>query len=181
MARFRFQLEGVLRQRKTVEQQRHRELAEVQVVYTQAEAELRALDASVQANNDDVKQNHLTGRLNLSFIAAHRRYMGAMQRKAVEIAQRMAGIMIKVDEARKALAEAARQRKIFEKLREKQFEEWRTDQARRELAALDEVNMQLSYRELREAEWADEQRETNPPVVTLVDSTLVIPTTERLV
>src|SRR5947209_281462 len=132
MPLFVFQLEGLLRQRKTAEQQRQRELAEIQSTYVAAEAELRALDASVQATNEDVKKNHLTGQLDLSFISAHRRYMSAMQRKAVAIAQRMAGIQRLVDAARNALADAARQRKVIEKLREKQFTAWREDQARRE-------------------------------------------------
>ena len=36
-------------------------------------------------------------------------------------------------------------RKIIEKLREKQFERWKQEVARKETAELDEVSMQLSY------------------------------------
>jgi flagellar export protein FliJ len=53
-----------------------------------------------------------------------------------------------VDEARAQLAEAAKQRKIIEKLREQQFERWKADQAKRELAQLDEIGMQLAYQNL---------------------------------
>jgi flagellar export protein FliJ len=49
-----------------------------------------------------------------------------------------------LDDARRALAEAAKQRKIIEKLRERQFERWREDQARRETAWLDEAGTQLA-------------------------------------
>ena len=145
MAQFRFNLEGLLRQRAVVEQQRQRELAEVQVIYTQAEAELRALDAEVNETSEDVKRNRLMGRLDLMFLAGHRRYMAAMQRKAIEIATRMAEIKLKVDAAQFALSLAARERKVLEKLRDKQFEAWRDEQSRKEAADLDEARMQLSY------------------------------------
>ena len=148
MSKFVFNLEGVLRQRKTVEQMRQRELAEVLSIYTQAEAELRTLDANVLQICEDVRLNRLTGRLDLTFLAGHRRYIAAMQRKALAIATRMAEIKVKVDQARLALGLAARERKVMEKLREKQFEAWREEQSRKESADLDEARMQLSYENL---------------------------------
>jgi flagellar export protein FliJ len=51
-----------------------------------------------------------------------------------------------VDAAQAALAEAAKQRKIIEKLKEKSFERWRAEQARKEMMEADEIAMQMSYR-----------------------------------
>ena len=140
MAQFTFTLDGVLRHRKHVEQDCQIELARLQQQVREAENELRQLDQSLNGSLADIRQNRLTGKLDLGFLAAYRRYVASVQRKGAVIAQRMALIQRQVETARQALAEAAKQRKIVEKLREKQFERWRTEQARKEAAELDEVN-----------------------------------------
>lgn len=145
MAKFKFQLEGVLRQRKQLERQRQRELAIVQAELNQLTAELKALEERTQAANNDLRNNRLTGKLDMSFIAAHRRFMIGVQRQGMSLVQKMALVQKKIDEARLQLFEAAKGRKIIEKLREKQFERWKQEIARRETAELDEVSMQLSY------------------------------------
>jgi flagellar export protein FliJ len=50
-----------------------------------------------------------------------------------------------VDSARVSLAEAAKQRKILEKLRETQEQRWREELSRKETIAADEVAMQLTH------------------------------------
>src|ERR1700722_19924413 len=122
MARFIFKLEGVLRQRKAAEQQKQRELANIQGRMTALQAELQAMDLSVQTATEDVRRNRLTGPLDMSFLAAHRRYSFAMQRKAMELAQKMAVVQRDVEAARAKFTEAAKQRKVIEKLRERQLE-----------------------------------------------------------
>ena len=146
MPTFVFQLDGVLRQRKLVEEQKQRDLAAVQAELTPLEAQLRLMDREMQSATGDVRANRLTGRLDLAFLAAHRRYTLAMQRKAVTLAQQMAAVQARVEAARKALVDAARQRKVIEKLREKRHAEWAAGVARREAIDADEVAMQISSR-----------------------------------
>jgi flagellar protein FliJ len=146
MASFTFQLDPVLQQRKLVEEQRQRELAAMQAEYAELEARLRALDQEVRTSEADLRSNRLTGRLDLSFLAAHRRFTIAMQRRAVALAQQMAAVRKRVDDARAALAEAAKQRKILEKLREKRKTQWSEEINRKELAALDEISARIGYR-----------------------------------
>jgi flagellar FliJ protein len=97
-----------------------------------------------------MKANHLTGPLDVGYLAAHRRYSVAMQRKGLSLVQEMARQQKKVDEAQRLLAEAAKERKVIEKLREKQFERWKAEAERKELAEADEVGAQWGYR--RQAE-----------------------------
>jgi flagellar protein FliJ len=144
MGKFVFQLDPVLRHRKSVEEQRQRELGIAQAEMSKMEAELRAIDETARGVSDDVRNNRLTGHLDMSFLAAHRRYVLAMQRKALALAQRMATQQQVVDGARRQLAEAAKQRKIIEKLKERQHQRWRSELSRKEVAGLDEVNMQLA-------------------------------------
>ena len=144
MAKFVFKLEGVLRQREHVEKEKQRALAVVQAQMTQLQGELRALNETVQSSTDDLRQNRLTGRLDLHFLAAHRRFTLATQRKAMNLVQKMALVQRSVDEAQQALLEAVKQRKAIEKLREKHHERWKADVARKEAAQLDEISMQMS-------------------------------------
>ena len=149
MSRFVFQLEGVLRHRMNVEHHRQRDLALVQAEMVPLQTQLAALEAQVQTSNDDLRQNRLTGRIDPNFLAAHRRYLGATQRRAMEIVEKMAAVQRKVDKARQALIEAARDRAVLEKLREKQQSAWQDELNRKELSALDEITMQMTYRKQR--------------------------------
>jgi flagellar export protein FliJ len=92
----------------------------------------------------------------MNFLAAHRRYLIAMQRQALSVVQKMAQQQHRVEESRKELAEAAKQRKVIEKLREKHFERWRAALKHRELTEQDEIGMQLSYWNIADGESAAE-------------------------
>ncbi|MDB5173870.1 MAG: Flagellar export protein FliJ [Phycisphaerales bacterium] len=144
MPKFDFPLEGVLRHRKHVEQEKQRDLARLQNDMRQAQDALRELSQTVQGNVSDVRDNRLLGRLDLGFLAAHRRYMAAVQRKGVAMVQRMNLLQRDIDQAQTALAEAAKQQKIMEKLREKQKDRWTADLERKEAADLDEVSMRMA-------------------------------------
>jgi flagellar FliJ protein len=148
MAKFVFKLEGVLRQRKHIEQQKQRELAIRQSHFVELQNALAQLNDTVQKTTEDVRKNHLVGRLNMQFLAAHRRFLTGMHRQAMEMMQRLALSQRAVDEARGELAEAAKQRKAIEKLREKQLARWREEIAKRDLAEMDEIGMQLAYQNL---------------------------------
>ena len=148
MAHFVFNLEHVLHARRHAEQERQRLLADEQAVMTKLERKLRELDGNVQTNMADLRANRLTGSLDMRFLAAHRRFVTAVRQEAMGVVQLMAKQQLKVDEAQQNLAEAAKQRKIIEKLRERAQERWRAEQAHKEALAADEVVTQLSYRKM---------------------------------
>jgi len=146
MAKFVFTLESVLRHRAHAERERMREVAVAQAEMTRLQLELKALNDSMRASAADMKANHLSGPIDVTFLAAHRRYTVAMQRKGLSLVQEMARQQRKVDDAQRLLAEAAKERKVIEKLREKQFERWREELGRKEQAEADEVGAQFGYR-----------------------------------
>jgi flagellar FliJ protein len=143
MARFTFKLQAVLRHRAAIEQEKQRDYALVLARLKQLEDQLKALNQTMQETNDDIRLNHLTGRLDISFITAHRRFLMGMQRKAMDLVTAMAKAQREVDTARAALAEAAKQRKVLEKLRETQHDRWKQELSRKEMIAADEAAMQL--------------------------------------
>jgi flagellar FliJ protein len=145
MARFVFRLEPVLRQRQRAEQEAKRELAHRQARLVELQNDLKKLDDALRQASDDMRDNHLTGKLNMNFLAAHRRFVNAMHRQGLNLVQKIAAAQRSVDEARHALAEAAKQRKVIEKLREKQLARWQDEQNRKETAANDEIGSQIGY------------------------------------
>jgi flagellar FliJ protein len=148
MPKFHFQLEGVLKQREGLERERQRLLAVALGKMQKLEEQLRELDRSVQAAHADARQHHLVGKLDMSFLAAHRRFIASSQRQAMSLAQKMAAIKAEIDQARALLAEAAKQRKVIEKLRERQYDRWKADLIKKETAEMDEIGMQLAVRHI---------------------------------
>jgi len=157
MAAFVFQLEGVLRHRKNIERERQRELAGAAAQMQQLRSELQDLDGKMREAMVELRERGLIGRLDMSYLGAHRRFAAAMQQRAMVLAQRMALSQRQVDDRRKALAEAAKERKVMEKLRERHYERWLEDVKRREMQDLDEMGMQLSYRQARDEGMAVEE------------------------
>ncbi len=144
MPKFVFKFQAVLRQRKGIEQQRQRELGAVMGDLNAVEAEVADLNLQVKDVTNDMR-SRLVGRLDMNFLVAHRRFMLGMQRKGVDLVQRLTEVQAKVDEARSNLAEAARQRRVMEKLRERHFEVWKAALTAKETAEMDEIGMQLNY------------------------------------
>src|SRR4051812_6695663 len=107
MKGFDFQLEGVLEHRTHIEQERQRALAGVQSKMRSLQDELRELDRVARGATADLRENRLIGRLDMSYLAAHRRFTGSVQRQALAIAQKMALVQREIDTARQALTEAA--------------------------------------------------------------------------
>ena len=162
MAKFVFQLEAVHRHRRNAEQERQRELADAQAEMVRLQTELKRLNDSVESGMDDLRTHGLVGTLDMRYIAAHRRFVLAVKQQAMAMVQAMARQQIKVDEARRNLAEAAKERKILDKLRERQFERWKAELTRKELEQLDEVGAQLGYRTLRDRDQEQQQEEMSP-------------------
>ena len=154
MAQFTFKLRAVLRQRDLLEQECQRDLAIVEAQRVVIQTDLKRLDETVRAALADLRQNQLTGELNLSFLAAHRRFMMAMQRQGALQVQKLDAAQKKVDAARVKLAEAAKQRRIIEKLRDQQHAAWAEAINRKETAAMDEIAMQMASESMRK-QWAD--------------------------
>jgi flagellar FliJ protein len=144
MASFVFKLHALLRQRELVEQQCQREFAAAQAEKVREETELKRLDEVVRVAVADLRQNQLIGELDLSFLSAHRRFMFDMQRKGLIQLEKVDAATKKAAAVRLKLAEALKQKKIIEKLRERQLAAWNEALARKETAAMDEIAMQMS-------------------------------------
>jgi flagellar export protein FliJ len=144
MPSFNFKLTPVLRHRKVIEREKQRDYALALAKLQDLQDHLKSLNQSMQTSNDDVRQNHLVGRLDLSFITAHRRFLMGIQRKVTEVVSAIAKVQQEVETARLALAHAAKEVKVLEKLYETQHGRWRDEIARKENIAADEVATNMS-------------------------------------
>jgi flagellar protein FliJ len=151
MPRFVFRLEALLTHRQQVEKDKQRRVAQVQ---QEIQAIMRAIQESqarISAENRTLGARELTGRLDMQYIAHEKRFVGALQVKIMLAMQKLAGLEQVQAAARAELLAAARARKVIEKLKEKQWQRWRTQQERKAAAAMDEMATQLTLRTLTDA------------------------------
>ena len=145
-AKFRFPLQSVLDHRQRIENQRRRELAEVEARRQACYDSLRSMQQSILGARHGLGSG-LRGRVDMAQVSGFARYSMEARAEAQQIVQRLAVIERDVERAREQLADAARQRKALELLRDKQLAEWHQRQDRREAAELDEIGMQLYVRQ----------------------------------
>lgn len=144
MPQFKFPLQGVLRHRELTEQAKQRDLSVAMAERVRIEAELNQLSDGLRQANEELRTKHLVGKIDLNFLAAHRRYLMAMQRKEAAGKAVLAEASKREAAARAALTDAAKATATMETLRDHQRGRWAAEQDRREMSAADEVAMQMA-------------------------------------
>lgn len=144
MARFRFNLQAVLQHRKMVEEQKQRALAALEAERARLESVIRAHQQAITEERRQMRQSLGVGDIRAVRLqsAASVRLATAAQRAVLELA----GLHRRLENARAELLEASKRRKAVELLRERRYEEWKSEQNRRELAALDELAVMAAAR-----------------------------------
>ena len=143
MPRFTFKLEGVLEQRKNAERQRQRDVATAQQMLLKLQAEIDALAAVSRSSAIQLR----SARLSAAALAAHQRFILSMRHKAKSLKQQHADAERDLHDAQAALTEAAKQRKVMEKLREREHAKWADAQRRRDAQEADDVARQIQLAE----------------------------------
>jgi flagellar FliJ protein len=138
MARFRFQLQPVLDARLRAEEERRRDVATLETERRRLEDRLRSGQVSISGARDDVR-SALVGTVRPDALRAQANASLARMRDAQRLVLELAGVHRRLVVAQAALAEAAKQRRAIELVKERRFEAWRREQDRREQSALDEI------------------------------------------
>ena len=133
--RFTFKLEAVLEQRKQAERQRQREVAAAQHRLLQLQAELDALAAVKRASAKQLR----AGKISAAALAAHQRFAAATRQKGATLNRALTEARRDLDAAQLTLVEAAKQRKVMEKLREREHARWVEQIRKHEQAEADEI------------------------------------------
>jgi len=136
MRRFVFSLQKVLEYRQRLEEQAIRAFAEAQAQLMHEQAVLHKL---LIEREECLRRSHRRQHLSVELLAVEQTYLSALEDRIEQQRQRVAEAEKVLEEKRQALIEAQRERKTLERLREKQYEEWRQEWLRTEQKALDEL------------------------------------------
>lgn len=144
MATFSFALQAVLEQRKRLQDQCQREVAELLAGIMTLKNQLASLNAAIGIGTTEMRRGNLVGKIDLAYWAAHHRFIAAMQHKATVITQEISALKAKLATARQRLSTAAVQYRTVEKLRQRQSARWQQEHSRKEMIGLDEISTQLA-------------------------------------
>ena len=149
VARFRFNLEHVLEQRRRAERDAQVAFAKVDRERVELENRIRGFQKSIVAFKRDLREALAGERASPDAGAAPitlpdvRLQAGAsltLMGKAQSTVLELAGVHRRLDEARAALLEAARARQAVELLKEHRYDEWKRAEDKREAAELDDLS-----------------------------------------
>ena len=116
---YRFRLETLLRRRKQIEDRRQTELSAQRVEFEQANRALQRIESLRTKIRGELK-NRLTLRTTVADLIAFNTYLHRLTEDVDKQKQEVAAAQQKVDEKRDLLVDAAKNRKILDKLKEKQ-------------------------------------------------------------
>lgn len=145
MAKFRFQLEPLLRLREREERDRQIDVANLERDRRDIEERLRERQASITDGQRELRSS-MVGRLDINALRAHAARSVELDRCARQIVLELAGVHRRLETAREALREARRAKRAIELLKERRYKAWKAAIEKAETAALDELAVQRAAR-----------------------------------
>lgn len=143
MAKFVFELEAVLTQRRAVERRRQLEVAAIERERGEIEEALRAIQARLRREKDELRAALDAGRagagVDLRGVRLQANASLHLISRGQQLVLRLAGTHHRLDAACLGLVDAAMRRKAVENLREKRREAWALEEKRGEAKVLDEL------------------------------------------
>ncbi|MFI4862151.1 MAG: flagellar export protein FliJ [Phycisphaerales bacterium JB063] len=146
MAQFLFRYQSILNHREKAEQVCQRALAELMHERNGLIQKLTTMQQTISAAKRDAAEG-LQGRIDLQAVAGIARYSARCTAEGHGIVRRVAELENRVEQARKRLLEASRERQALDLLKEKQHEAWTREQRRMEAKRLDDHTAQVYARE----------------------------------
>jgi flagellar FliJ protein len=138
MKKFKFRLQRVLETKESEERQKKRELGEKQNLLAQEEAVLTQLLA--QIDDHEQKQRHsIEVSSNAGDLLRQHRWQLELNKQKKQQLHNINKCEKEVEKARLALVEATREKRVLEKLKEKQLEEYKKYLTAEEQKVLDDV------------------------------------------
>ena len=148
MKKFKFRLGAILKLRKQQEDEKKRIagklLAEINENQNQAIEMAREIEQSRRELKDV-----LVGKVDLHKIANHQRFVNDIQQAIHKRVLRVSELQVELAKARKELAEASKQYKIMEKLKERREQRYLQETKRREMQQQDEIGTNMFVRGLK--------------------------------
>lgn len=143
---FRFRLEIVRRLRQQALDAQRRVVADAVCAVGHVEDRIDQLTRDVRGSMQQARDAQQVGCLSPEAMCAHQRYRGWLQRRMLEGKQELQRNETELNGERRKLAEAMKQLKVIETLREKRKLRYDTAIRKQEQAGYDEVALQMHRR-----------------------------------
>ncbi len=150
MAKFHFRLATLLRLGESVRDERRAQLAEAYRADELLERHEAMLAEELDALRAACRQAVTPGRVDLDRIVETQRYELTLRAQQKHFAQQRTTVAGEIERRRETLLDANREVRVLEKLRERQAERHRHEEARRDLRQLDDVAAARTGREEEE-------------------------------
>lgn len=142
--RFAFRLEPVLRYRSQLENEKQREFAAVQTEYNAKEDQVRNLNQLFVQVQQRFGQAKTAGN-DVKLWMSYQSYLNDIKNSIFNCLSEQQKIRKRLEQKRAELVQAARRRRVLEKLREKRFADHVRENNRMEQKELDEIALRNYY------------------------------------
>ncbi len=136
--------------RKEAEKEKQRKVGRIMQEESEIMAKIRGMEQTIRDQTRFLATQKLTGTLDLTYITQGKVYVGNLNLRIIQAVQQLAAVKQRLKLAQAELLDAARAKKVLEKLKEKQYRRWQEDLARKEAAFMDEIGTQLALRRMNE-------------------------------
>lgn len=146
MARFVFELEALLRVRIREEQEKQGAVAALERERHAIESKIRQHQAQISLERREIAHQMRARRVDMRQVSRQAGAASALHMQAQREALSLAGVLKRLEDARKELLEASKRRKGVEMLKDRRYEAWRSEEDRRENSELDELGVMSAAR-----------------------------------
>lgn len=136
--RFTFRLETMLKIRRQREDRHKRIVAERLRQIVAVREQLISLDRQIMAETHAIRKGQKPGTIDLQQAIRHRNWLTHLHKAILDGQARLRFLEARLAQERAALAEAAKQRRILEKLKERQYLRYRQEEERTETKVADD-------------------------------------------
>ncbi len=144
--KFKYRFEPMLKVREHKEKERQKELAEAQGQVVEQKGKLTELDKH-RVSTFDHQRKKLIGNISVAETLVCSRYLVRLKRDRIAGTEFLRGLEREVEKRRQKLVEAAKERKMYELLKEKQKTRHRKEIEKVEQKDLDEISTNTFLRQ----------------------------------
>jgi flagellar export protein FliJ len=146
MPEFQFRLSPLLTVRRRQRELRQTELADALGAGDRLEAQRAAVESELRDQHSRTRAGTAPGRIDAASLGTAGRYESELRTRLAALATEQVRMAAEIEQARQTLIEADRDVRALEKLRDRRFEEFQSDQRRAERALLDEMSLTAAQR-----------------------------------
>lgn len=148
---YEFRLQVVERVRRQKRDGRRRDVSQVLREIADIQRDVEHATAALKSETEAIRGVHREARVDIGMMRGHQYYVSRLHRQIEQSGLEIAGKHEELRQKQALLAEAAKELKVIEKLRERQYQRYLIERDRRERAVEDETALQSFARRKSQA------------------------------